>query len=43
VDSSLEAATEIASLPVGSRVVITAGPSTGRAGATNLVVLREIA
>ena len=43
VDFSLEAATEIASLPTGSRVVITAGPSTGRAGATNLIVLREVA
>ncbi|MBA2518005.1 MAG: pyruvate kinase, partial [Solirubrobacterales bacterium] len=42
VNSSLEAATEIASLPAGSRVVITAGPSTGRAGATNLIMVREI-
>lgn len=42
VDRSLEAAREIASLPTGSRVVITAGPSTGRAGATNLIMLREI-
>jgi pyruvate kinase len=43
VDSSLEAAVEIASLPSGSRVVITAGPSTGRAGATNLIMVREVA
>jgi pyruvate kinase len=43
VDFSLEAAREIASLPSGSRVVITAGPSTGRAGATNLIVMRDIA
>jgi pyruvate kinase len=42
VDASLEAAREIASLPAGSRVILTAGPSTGRAGATNLILMREI-
>jgi pyruvate kinase len=42
VDYSVEAAREIAGLPAGARVVITAGPSTGRAGATNLIVLRDI-
>jgi len=42
VNASVEAAKQIASLPAGSRVVVTAGPSTGRAGATNLVMLREI-
>jgi pyruvate kinase len=42
VEASVEAAKEIASLPAGSRVVVTAGPSTGKAGATNLIVLRDV-
>jgi pyruvate kinase len=42
VDHCIDAAKEIASLPIGSRLVVTAGPSTGRAGATNLILVREI-
>jgi pyruvate kinase len=42
VETSVEAAKEIVSLPLGSRVVVTAGPSTGTAGATNLITLREV-
>jgi pyruvate kinase len=42
VEASVEAAKDIASLPVGALVVVTAGPSTGTAGATNLITLREV-
>jgi pyruvate kinase len=42
VDQALEAAKEIGGLASGARVVITAGPSTGKTGATNLILLRNV-
>ena len=42
IQRSLEAAKEIAGLPAGATVVVSAGPSTGMAGATNLITMREV-
>ena len=42
IQRSVEVAKEIAGLPPGATVVVTAGPSTGTAGATNLITLREV-
>lgn len=42
IERSLEATKEIAGLPTGALVVVAAGPSTGTAGATNLITLRQI-
>ena len=42
IQRSLEIAKEVAGLPTGALVVVTAGPSTGTTGATNLITLREV-
>jgi pyruvate kinase len=42
IDHALHVARDFADLPVGARVVLTAGRRTGTPGATNLVMVREI-
>ena len=42
IETALELARDVAGLPTGARVVLTAGRRTGTPGATNLVMLREI-
>ena len=42
IDLALTTARDFAGLPVGARVVLTAGRLTGTPGATNLVMVREI-
>ncbi|MBK5231272.1 MAG: pyruvate kinase, partial [Thermoleophilia bacterium] len=42
-ESVLLQAKELAGLKTGDLVVITAGPTTGRPGATSMIALREIA
>jgi pyruvate kinase len=42
IDLALATARDFAQLPVGARVVLTAGRRTGTPGATNLVMVREI-
>jgi pyruvate kinase len=42
IESALTAARDFAGLPMGARVVLTAGRRTGTPGATNLVMVREI-
>jgi pyruvate kinase len=43
IESALTTARDFAGLDVGARVVLTAGRRTGTPGATNLVMVREIA
>jgi pyruvate kinase len=42
IETALEAARDIAGLPTGAAVVLTAGRRTGTPGATNLIMVREI-
>ncbi len=42
IDSALVAARDLAGIPTGARVVITAGRQTGAPGATNLITVRRI-
>jgi pyruvate kinase len=42
INLALETARDIAGLPSGARVVLTAGQRTGTPGATNLLMVREI-
>jgi pyruvate kinase len=42
VEASLISARDLAGLPSGSRVVLTAGRETGTPGATSLIMVREI-
>jgi pyruvate kinase len=42
IDAALERARDFAGLEPGSRVVLTAGHSTGMPGTTNLIVLRDV-
>ena len=42
IENALVTARDFADLPVGARVVLTAGRRTGTPGATNLVMVREI-
>jgi pyruvate kinase len=43
IEGALVAAKELGGLPGGARVVLTAGRQTGTPGATNLIMVREIA
>ena len=42
IETALVAARDLAGLPSGARVVLTAGRRTGTPGATNLIMVREI-
>jgi pyruvate kinase len=42
IDQALATARDVAGIPSGARVVVTAGRRTGTPGATNLVMVREI-
>jgi pyruvate kinase len=42
IDAALEGARDLAELPSGARVIVTAGRQTGTPGGTNLIMVREI-
>ena len=42
IDAALTTARDVAGIPTGATVVLTAGRRTGTPGATNLIMVREI-